>query len=132
MSDGMQDEIVECATCGWRGARSERSFHEKNNNAHQRIKTLEAELQKKAQELGEAGYMNQFTAAFADKLKEFGTVDRLIEEYSASKMKARELTAALTLAREALVAIRDATADTSVSDKNIAINTLNKIDVGGK
>jgi len=34
---------------------------------------------------------SDFDAAFAEKLKEFGTVDRLVEEYSSYKMKCREL-----------------------------------------
>jgi hypothetical protein len=39
-----------------------------------------------------------FEQAFFDKLKEFGTVDRLIEEYSAFKMKYRDVEAKLAAA----------------------------------
>jgi DNA repair exonuclease SbcCD ATPase subunit len=38
----------------------------------------------------ELKFQRVFEAAFADKLKEFGTIDRLIEEYSAAKMARRE------------------------------------------
>lgn len=38
-----------------------------------------------------AAEQTQFNKMFADKLGELGTIDRLIEEYSAHKMKVREL-----------------------------------------
>lgn len=33
---------------------------------------------------------DKFNAAFVDKLKEFGTIDRLVEEYSSMKMQLRK------------------------------------------
>jgi hypothetical protein len=50
-----------------------------------------------------------FEKQFADKLKEFGTIDRLIEEYSAAKMKSRKAEERLGLAEAALRKARDHT-----------------------
>ena len=55
---------------------------------------------------GELQLQESFNAAFADKLKEFGTIDRLIEEYSAGKMEVRLLNRALTVAKGALIDLR--------------------------
>lgn len=41
--------------------------------------------------LAELNQQEKFNAAFAEKLNEFGTVDRLVEAYSAMKMQARTL-----------------------------------------
>lgn len=45
------------------------------------------------QRIAELEQQKVFEAAFADKLKEFGTVDRLIESYSAAKQEVREVQA---------------------------------------
>lgn len=49
--------------------------------------TAMEELEK---ELVDLKQQKVFELAFADKLKEFGTIDRLVEEYSAMKMALRE------------------------------------------
>lgn len=50
---------------------------------------LEAKLQAAEAALADVKQQKVFEAAWADKLKEFGTVDRLIEAYTASKMELR-------------------------------------------
>ena len=57
----------------------------------------------------EVKFQGIFNLAFADKLKEFGTVDRLIEEYSAAKMKVRAAETKLEAAETALRKARDHT-----------------------
>lgn len=68
-------------------------FDESRCNCHN------AELKRLRAELVSQG---KFNDAFADKLKEFGTIDRLIEQYSQSKMECRELRDRLEQAEAAL------------------------------
>ncbi len=56
-----------------------KSFIEERNTLRAHLSAAQEELRSQA----------AFNAAFADKLKELGTVDRLVEGYSASKMELR-------------------------------------------
>lgn len=54
------------------------------------ISELEQTIHDLRAQLAEAKLQNVFNAAFADKLKEFGTIDRLLESYTTQKMQLRE------------------------------------------
>jgi hypothetical protein len=63
--------------------------HECKAELEAEIDELEAENRKLSERIADLEQQKVFEAQWADKLKEFGTIDRLIEAYSQSKMEAR-------------------------------------------